>query len=299
MEKVLFIYNPEAGMGTLKNKVSDVLTIFRKNNLEVTVFPTLAAGEASQIAGDRGREYSRIICAGGDGTLHEIVHGLMSLPKEERPICGYIPTGTVNDFANGIKLPRRVKNAAEVAAGEHFHPYDVGEMNGKYFSYVAAFGAFTSVAYETPQFTKNLLGKNAYILDGMTKLNTIKSVHVCVKTENDYFEDDCIFGMITNADSVGGIRIYRRTKIELDDGVFDGIFIKKPKNPVELNLAMGFLLTGKKNTQIHVIHGGEIEIQTDEPVAYTLDGEAGGTHSLVQIRNHKQAITFCHGIKKN
>lgn len=297
MKSVLFVYNPQAGKGTLRGKISDVLEVFRRKDMVVTVFPTVGAGDAYQLIKQHGAGFDRVICAGGDGTLHEAVHGLMEIPKEKRPGCGYIPTGTVNDFANGIKLPKRVISAAEVAAGDRCHAYDVGEMNGQYFSYVAAFGAFTSVSYETPQATKNLLGKTAYVLDGVTKLNTLRGIPVKVETEKESFEEECILGMVTNADSVGGLKIYRKTKIRLDDGVFDGVFVKKPRNPLELNLALGFLFTGNRNNQVRVIHGKKIHITVEKPTPFTLDGEAGGSHSEILISNHKQAIQFYHGLE--
>ena len=162
---------------------------------------------------------------------------------------------------------------------------------------MAAFGAFTSVSYETPQATKNLLGKTAYVLDGVTKLNTLRGIPVKVETEKESFEEECILGMVTNADSVGGLKIYRKTKIRLDDGVFDGVFVKKPRNPLELNLALGFLLTGNRNNQVRVIHGKKIHITVEKPPPFTLDGEAGGSHSEILISNHKQAIQFYHGLE--
>jgi YegS/Rv2252/BmrU family lipid kinase len=296
MEKVLFVYNPNAGKAAMKNKLSDVMTIFRKADFEVTVYPTLESQDATRIVQEKGRQYDRVICAGGDGTLHEVTHGLMELTPKERPKCGYIPTGTVNDFATGIKLPKRVLKAAEIAAGDKYHAYDVGELNGSYFTYVAAFGAFTSVAYETPQATKNLLGKPAYILNGVVKLNTIKSVHVRVETEEEIWEDDCVLGMVTNAKSVGGMNLYRSKKVYLDDGYFDGIFVKTPRNPIELNLVISFLLTGESNAQIKMLGGSQFIINADEEIAYTLDGEDGGQHKKAVITSHKQAITYFHGL---
>lgn len=295
MEKVLFIYNPHAGKGALKNKLSDVLEIFRRADFQITVFPTLAQGDAVNIVKEQGIHYDRVICSGGDGTLHEVVHGLMDLPAMGRPKCGYIPTGTVNDFATGIKLPKRILKAAEIVVGDKYQAYDVGEMNGNYFTYIVAFGAFTSVSYETPQAMKNLLGKTAYLLDGVVRLDTIKSTHVNVCVDGESWEEDCILGMVTNAKSVGGFKLYRKKKVALDDGLFDGIFVKNPKNPIELNQVMSFLLTGTENEQVHIIHGKEISIDTTEEIAYTLDGENGGKHKNVLIRNHKQAITYYRG----
>lgn len=296
MEKVLFIYNPHAGKGAMKNKLSDVMEIFMRAGFEVTIYATMQQQEATDIVREKGMDFDRVICSGGDGTLHEVTYGLMCLPPEKRPRCGYIPTGTVNDFATGIKLPKRIIKAAQIVAGGSSHAYDIGEMNGKYFTYVAAFGAFTSVSYETPQATKNLLGRTAYLLEGVTKLNTIKAVHVRVETEDDCWEEDCVLGMVTNAKSVGGLNLYRKKKIYLDDGYFDGIFVKKPVNPIELNQVMSFLLTGAENPQIHMIRGQQITITAEEEIAYTLDGENGGRYTKTVITNHKQAITYFHGL---
>ena len=135
------------------------------------------------------------------------------------------------------------------------------------------------------------------MLDGVTKLNTLRGIPVKVETEKEFFEEECILGMVTNADSVGGLKIYRKTKIRLDDGVFDGVFVKKPRNPLELNLALGFLLTGNRNNQVRVIHGKKIHITVEKPTPFTLDGEAGGSHSEILISNHKQAIQFYHGLE--
>lgn len=296
MEKVLFVYNPHAGKGAMGAKLSDVMEIFMKAGFEVTVYATMRQQEATEIVREKGQNYDRIICSGGDGTLHEVTHGLMEIPEDVRPKCGYIPTGTVNDFATGIKLPKRILKAAEVAAGDSSHAYDIGDMNGSYFTYVAAFGAFTSVSYETPQATKNLLGKTAYILDGMVKLNSIKSIPVRVDADGEIWEEECILGMVTNAKSIGGLKLFRKKKVRLDDGFFDGIFVRTPKNPIELNMVMNFLLTGEENQQVHMLHGQRVTIEADEEIAYTLDGENGGQYKKAVITNHRQAITYFHGL---
>lgn len=295
LKKVLFVYNPNAGKGTLRNKLADVIDLMMERHFEVRIVATRCAGDAAAVVREKGSDYDRVICAGGDGTLHEVIHGLMEIPEQVRPECGYIPTGTVNDFANGIHLPHRVLPAAEIASGERRAAYDVGDMNGMYFSYVSAFGAFTSVSYETPQATKNLFGKTAYILDGAVKLGKIKNYHVKIQTDDEEWEEDCILGMVTNAESVAGLRLYKKNTVRLNDGLLDGIFVKTPKNPMELNLVMGFLLSGKSNSQVKVIHSSRVEIIGEEEIAYTLDGEKGGMHKKAVITNHKQAITYLCG----
>lgn len=294
-EKVLFVYNPHAGKSAMKNKLSDVMEIFMEKNFIVTVYATREQGDATEIVLHHAPDMDRVICAGGDGTLHEVTCGLMALRQEERPLCGYIPTGTVNDFANGIKLPRRVLAAAETAASDHYQACDIGEMNGQYFTYVAAFGAFTSVSYETPQASKNLLGKTAYILDGVTKLGTIKSIPVKVSADGEQWELDCILGMVTNAKTIGGLKLFKKSHVVLDDGLFEGVFVKNPKNPIELNQVMNYLLTGEVNPQVILFHSSQVVIEAEEEIPYTLDGENGGEHKKVAIDSHKQAITFTRG----
>ena len=293
-EKVLFVYNPTAGKGTLRNKIADVIDLMMEKNFDVTIVATQKQMDAANVVKKRGAKFHRVICAGGDGTLHEVTHGLMALPQEKRPSCGYIPTGTVNDFANGIKLPKRVVPAAKVAVGNRCQAFDIGEMNGSYFTYVTAFGAFTSVSYETPQTTKTLFGKTAYILDGASKLNTLKNNHITITTDKETWEEDCILGVVSNAETVAGLRLYKKNTVRLDDGLFDCVFVRTPKNPLELNQVMGFLLTGKPNSQVKIIHSSSVTIASEEPIAYTLDGENGGRHKKVVITNHKQAITFYH-----
>lgn len=295
-EKVLFVYNPSSGKGTLRNKISDVVSLMMQRQFEVTIVATQKSRDAIDVVKKKGEEFDRVVCAGGDGTLHEVTHGLMAIPKDKRPACGYIPAGTVNDFANGIKLPRRVMPAAKIATGDRSKAFDVGEMNGTFFSYVTAFGAFTSVSYETPQATKTLFGKTAYLLDGASKLNTIKNYSVKITTDDETWEEDCLLGVVSNAKTIGGLRMYKRNFVSLDDGLLDGIFVRTPKNPIELNLVMGYLLTGKPNSQVKMIHSSQVIIEGNESIAYTLDGENGGKHKKAVITNHKQAITFYHGL---
>ena len=189
-KKMLFIYNPCAGKGAMKSKLSDVMETFMRADYEVTVYATQREREATELVMELGEKYDRIVCSGGDGTLHEVTQGLMNMPAESRPVCGYIPTGTVNDFARGLKLPTRVRNAAKTAVTDKIKPMDIGLMNGEVFTYVAAFGAFTSVSYETPQAFKNLLGRAAYIVEGMGQVGNIKAYPMTIETKNEKITDE-------------------------------------------------------------------------------------------------------------
>lgn len=294
-KKLLFIYNPCAGKGTMKNKLSDVIETFMKAEYEVTVYATQREEEATEIVIESGKNYDRIVCSGGDGTLHEVTQGMMQMPPEERPVCGYIPTGTVNDFARGLKLPMRVKLAAGVSAKDKVKPVDIGLVNGRCFTYVAAFGAFTSVSYETPQAFKNLLGKTAYILQGMAQLGNIKAYHAKIETDHETLEDDFIFGMVSNAKSIGGFSFFKKGRVSLNDGLFEGVFIRKPNNPIELQAVLNSFVTLMPNEQILGFHSKKFVITADEEIPYTLDGENGGSFEKTEIECCHKAIDYVWG----
>lgn len=293
--KLLFIYNPHAGKETMKNKLSDVVESFMRADYEVTIYATQREAEATEIVLEQGKLYNRIVCSGGDGTLHEVTQGLMQLEASVRPVCGYIPTGTVNDFARGLKIPMRVKMAAKVASGDNVRPVDIGLMNGRCFTYVAAFGAFTSVSYETPQATKNLLGRTAYLMQAMGQIGNIPSYRVIIRTDTDEFEADLMFGMVSNAKSIGGFPLFKKQNVSLSDGVFEGIFVKKPKTPFELQAVLNSFVTLTPNNQIIGIHSSRFEIVSDEKIPFTLDGENGGCFAKTEIQCCHKAIDYVWG----
>ncbi len=298
-KKMLFIYNPHAGKEALKNKLSDVLEIFMDADYEVTVYATKQAKDATHIVSSRGDDFDFIVCSGGDGTLNEVTDGFMAL--EHRPPCGYIPTGTVNDFATTHHIPKNIIMAANnVIEGDCF-PCDIGSLNGDYFNYVAAFGAFTEVAYETSQEIKNIFGKLAYFLDGVKRLPNLKSYHIRVELddESESFEDEIIFGMITNSKSVGGFKGITGRNVKLDDGLFEVTLIKCPQNAVELQAIINSLLTKEANSKyIHTFASNHIILTSKEDISWTIDGEYGGTYQHAEIINHTKAISYIRG-KKN
>lgn len=294
-KRLLFIYNPHAGKGTMKNKLSDVVETYMKADYEVTVYATQRETEATEIVMESGREYDRIVCSGGDGTLHEVTQGLMEMLPEERPVCGYIPTGTVNDFARGLKIPMRVKLAAKVSAHDNIKPVDIGMMNGSCFTYVCAFGAFTAVSYETSQAAKNFLGRTAYLLEGMAQLGNIKAYHAVIQADSETIEDDFIFGMVSNAKSIGGFSFFKNQKVLLNDGLFESVFIRKPKTPSELQAVLNSFVKLEPNDQILGFHGQKFRIDSEEEIPFTLDGENGGSFKQTEIWCCHRAIKYVCG----
>ena len=240
MKKMLFIYNPNAGTGVLKPKLSDVLDIFVKAGYEVTVYPTQRYHDAMAKVQSYSGEYDVVVCSGGDGTLDEVV---TAMARREDPVpIGYIPTGTTNDFANSLHISKDLLEAADTAANGMPFPCDVGVFNDDYFVYIAAFGLFTDVSYETKQSMKNVLGHLAYVLEGTKRLFNIPSYHIKVTHDGETLEDDFVYGMVTNSRSVGGFKGIIGKKVVFDDGEFEVTLIKTPKNPIELNEIIASLL---------------------------------------------------------
>ncbi len=184
MKRLLFIYNPKAGRQRVRVMLPDLLEVFAREGYETTVHPTMAQGEAASVTTAQSGQYDRLVCCGGDGTLNETVRGLLALPEDKRPVLGYIPTGTTNDYAKTLGLPRSTEKLAEVACKGGSRSVDVGESGGRLFTYVSAFGLFTDVSYSTPQTTKNLLGHFAYVLEGAGRLLNIPSYHMEVAADD-------------------------------------------------------------------------------------------------------------------
>lgn len=298
MKKALFVVNPHSGKGLIRNHLLEIVDILVKNGYEVTVYPTQGRGDACRAMRERRKSYELIVCSGGDGTLDEIVTGMMQ--SGFKTTIGYIPAGSTNDFANSLNIPSTMKKAAEVVVSGKVFSCDVGRFNEDVFVYIAAFGLFTEVSYGTPQEMKNMLGHMAYILEGVKHLQNIKSYHLKVTSvsengETMVIEDNFIYGMVTNSYSVGGFKSIAgnvfKGKIALDDGLFEVTLIKMPKNPMELNSILAALTIRNIDTAyMYSFKSGSLVIESGEEVAWTLDGEFGGAHKTVTLTNEKQAM---------
>ena len=293
-ERLLFIYNPVAGKGKIKTKLSAILEQFSAAGYELIVHPTNAQGDARRTAMEYAKERrcDRIVCAGGDGTFSETAGGLL-LSGERLPL-GYVPEGTTNDFAYSLKLPVDMSRAAELAAHGSGIPSDIGTMNGEPFTYTACFGLFTEVTYETPQNIKNAIGRTAYLMNGASKLMHIKSYPVKVQGEGFVIEDEFIYGMVANSNSVGGFKGITGRDVALDDGYFELILIKKPKNLIEFNEIVNALLANHLENceNIRYERVNHVTISTEQALPWNLDGEFGGEYKTAEIIIHKQKIDY-------
>ena len=288
-KKLLFIFNPRSGKGQTKNKLYDIIDVFVKGGYEVIVHPTQGERDAAKKAYEMAEVVDMIVCAGGDGTLDEVVTGIMKTGI--RVPFGYIPAGSTNDFASSLGIAKdMVKAAKDIVEGSLF-PFDVGDFNGGTFVYIAAFGLFTDVSYQTDQTMKNTLGHLAYLMEGTKRIFDVKSYYMKVEADGQFYEGNYLYGMITNSNSVGGFRNLVGNGVLVNDGLFEVTLIKQPKNPLELSEIVTALMTSFDNTDlIDSFKAERIALHALEEVSWTLDGEFGGTFKEVVIENKKQAM---------
>lgn len=288
-EKLLFILNPRSGKGQIKENLADIVDILVKTGYEVTVYTTQCPKDAVNKTREEAARYDRIVCSGGDGTLDEVVTGMM-LSEKKIPI-GYIPAGSTNDFGNSLGIDKDMLKAAQIAATGRKFSCDIGRFNEDSFVYVAAFGLFTEVSYQTSQEMKNVLGHAAYILEGAKQLWDIPSIRMQVEYDGNVLYDEFIYGMVTNSNSVGGFGGLISGDVLLNDGVFEVTLIRMPKNPMELSEVLAALTNIRQESDmLYSFQTSEIKFTSNEDVPWTLDGEYGGDHSRVKITNCARAL---------
>lgn len=295
MKKMLFIYNPTSGKGQIRNRLAGLMDTFTQAGWLVTAYPTQCRGDAARMARELGAEFDRVVCAGGDGTLSEAVSGMMELSAP--PPLAFLPSGSTNDCAKNLRLPTKPTQAAKIAAEGEPWAMDVGMLNDRYFIYVAAFGAFTDVAYDTPQELKNAFGHLAYLLNGLGQLANLTPHHLRVEHDGQVTEDDFLYGMVCNTYSVAGVKALPSEQVVLDDGLFEVLLVRKNVKLADLAAALQAIAGNKPMDTPAVVtfQAGKVTITADEPIAWTTDGEYGGTYAVSRLENCPRALNVVKG----
>ena len=297
-KKLVFIFNPKAGKGKIKTSLMDIVDIFNKGGYEVIIRATQAPKDAYEQVKKYADKVDLIVCSGGDGTLNETISGMMLLDRI--PDLGYIPAGSTNDFASSLKIPKNMIAAAHLAVEGEAYPVDIGSFCGdRNFVYIAAFGAFTEVSYLTPQDKKNMLGHQAYMLESVKSLTSIKSYRLRVESEEITLEGEFIFGMVTNTISVGGFKGLVTQNVALNDGEFEVLLIRTPRTPLDLSNIVNYMfLKEEPNEYVHKFRTKALTVIPEEPVDWVLDGEFGGTRMETQIINLQKQIRIMRNPSK-
>lgn len=293
-KKLLLIVNPRSGKTQPRSPLFDALSVFSDAGYLVKIHNTVGSRDATETVASEGPNYDAVVCVGGDGTLNEIVSGLMCL--ENPPILGYIPRGSTNDFAASLGISSNAVQAARTAMAAEARRLDIGKWNRRYFVYVASFGAFVRTAYTASQDAKNALGHFAYILEGMKDLNTLRPYRLRITADGERLDGEYLFGAVCNSTSIGGLMKLDPERVVLDDGKFEMLLVPSPKTPIELNNLILALLNQEYDRGGLVFrHVSAIRMETEDEVPWSLDGEYAPAVPAVDIENRKQALSFLLG----
>ena len=289
MQKMLFVMNPNAGTRKANKLLTDILTVFNRGGYEVTVHITAGPGDGKAVVAQRAKDMDVVVCCGGDGTFNETVAGLME--SGSKAFLGYIPAGSTNDFASSLGLSSNPVEAAKRIVEGTPTAYDIGVFGGRYFTYVASFGAFTKTSYTTPQNIKNALGHTAYLLSGIQELSQIRSVHGAFTVEGERVEDDFLFGAICNSTSLGGILTLDPKQVDMCDGVFELLLVRAPKDLAEIAECIQAVQKQVYNCKMITFRSASrIDVSIDPEIPWTLDGEREEGHAQVTVENLHHAI---------
>lgn len=289
-KKVLLIVNPCSGRAKMRTELLKVVEILSADDNLITVYPTKSRGDATNfVMSLKENEYSKIVVCGGDGTLNEVITGLMK--SNLKITLGYIPSGTLNEWSSGLHISRIITTAAEDITTGRKITLDIGQFGDKYFSYTASFGAFTEASYSAPQDVKNVLGQAAYFFEGIKSLGNIKPIHLKFTCDEKEVEGDFLFGAVSNSMSVGGIVKFDESVVKLNDGEFEVLLIKNPENILKLQPIIDGILKQDLNREgMEFFHTKKLTVTGGPDVSWTLDGEFAPGAETVEIQNLHSAI---------
>ena len=283
MKKLLFILNPYAGQRKANRLLTEIVGVFNRADYEVTVYVTAGQDDARVTALLYADKMDMIVCCGGDGTFNETAAGVLESGVDV-PV-GYIPSGSTNDFANSLKLPTDILQAAQMIAEGHTQRLDVGSFGGRFFSYVASFGAFTRASYATPQSIKNALGHVAYILGGIQELSQIRAKRLRFELpDGQVLEDEYIFGAISNSTSVAGILTLAPDRVDMTDGKLELMLVRAPKDAIELADCLVALQRQTYNCAMMTFLSTEsVKVTAPGDMDWTVDGEREPGRGEIQV----------------
>ena len=289
--RAMVIINPRAGKMKSKTALFDIAEILCRAGYEPTLQITGGSGDAIRMAKKAADEkYDLVVCRGGDGTFNETVSGI--IPSGKRIPIGYVPAGSTNDFAKTLGIPNVVKKAAMAITQGTPTLIDAGKFgDDRFFTYIASFGIFTAASYTAQQSAKNVLGHLAYVLEGIRDLGVVRPYKVKVTTNNTVYQGEYIFGAVTNSTSVGGMVKLGKNLVDLNDGMFEVVLVKNPRDVAEFSRIMiGLANSDLSDSMFEFFKAKEITFEMEEDVSWTLDGEEATPGRKVTVKNLKDAI---------
>ena len=270
MKRIHIIYNPQAGKN---HRLDELALALLMRGMAVSIFPTEQKGDAEAEAKQRcqAQDMDALISFGGDGTLNEVVNGVMQCSK--RIPVAVFSAGTVNDFANFLEIPKEPEEFADMLASWEIHPTDVGRINDRYFINVFSCGVVSTVAHKTDRQLKAVLGSLAYYLEGMREIATqgLAGRQIYLKSERYLYNGEYYLCLISNSSSIGGFT-KMAPKASVNDGRLNCLMIKKAPMAEILDIITK-LLAGKHITNEYVVYFETKKIRVETEDELDVDGE--------------------------
>ena len=293
MKKLLLLVNIHSGKGIVEEQLPAIINYYNKAGYEVTVYISQYSGHICEIARTRGEDFDVLVCSGGDGTLNEAVNGIADLVK--KPVLGYIPAGSTNDFAASMGIPLNIEDSYKKAIDGEIFDLDIGKINDRHFVYVAGFGLFTNISYETPQNMKNLLGYQAYLLEGLRQLANIKSYKLEIEYDGGVIKDDIMIGLVSNSTSIAGMKTIFKNYADLNDGLFEVLLVKAPKNVNVVKSIIASIVEKDFDSELfYSFKTSRISVKCEEDISWTMDGEYCGSFKETDISVLNKAVDIRH-----
>lgn len=292
IKKLVFIANPKAGVRKKDDFMVDMINEFEDYGYATEVHYTRAQGNATKLVLKYARKADLIVCMGGDGTLNEVIEGII-IGGIAAPL-GYIPTGSTNDFASSMNLSSVPEIAAKEIMRRNASPIDIGRFNDRYFVYTASCGIFTRSSYETPQNFKNLFGHFAYILDGVKDLGNVKRLKLDIEYEGGRIRGEYIFAAICNSTSLGGIMTIDKERVDFSDGKFELLLIKFPNDLIELGVLINKLQNQNYGDDVQLIPVSQLKIKDSTDIDWSLDGEKEEGREIIDFEVFHRAVNFIY-----
>ena len=292
--EVLLIFNPVAGRKGAGREAENAARLFSQHGYTVRMHATSGPGDAAEFTRRYAAGCRLVVCCGGDGTFHEVVNGL--LRSGSSAAIGCLPAGTTNDMAETLQMPRKVGQAAEAVLYGQAKRQDAGTFGeGRFFAYVASFGAFTGVAYATPQRLKNVLGYLAYFSQILPHMHEMKGYPLSLQADGWQTDGDFLFGSISNTRTISGLFRFKSSDVQTDDGAFELMLLRRPRNPLAFFRIAFYLITRRTDGDLVIFrHVRSVSFRFHKETAWTLDGEYAGTfrHAKIGVLPHALRLVY-------
>jgi diacylglycerol kinase (ATP) len=293
--KYLLMYNPVSGRSNFKKKIKQIKRFFDKRNLELDIYESKKAGDLEKQAWHHAKEYDVFLVAGGDGTISEVVNGMMK--SEIRPSLAILPSGTANDIAAILGVPRWLWLALRMYMKQEPVLMDINQMNDRYFVYTAASGVLSRISYDVSRRKIKKYGYLAYVFEAMRDFVKEYNYPVRIECDGKILETDCMMILGLSSNRVGGMRLINFSKSKLNDGLFEIRVFTSRRRFRRFRLASSFIRGGKKLREDFHLVGSHFKIETDDNILWNADGEAAEKGNI-EIKTIEKALSVYVSAKR-